>query len=98
MRTRDERRYAREVKAWRRIKEDRAQHGGNQPVFSACPCFGDPDPHVWGRTFARFADTPKACSCSGCGNRRRYEGVTHDERRATDDHLQQLRELHVEDA
>jgi len=89
MRTRAERRWNREVKAWRRIKEDRQQH-----MYSrSCPCFGSEDRRVWGRTFARFADTPKPCSCRICGNPRRFGDVTLDERRAGHDHQQQLRTL-----
>lgn len=80
MRSRDQRRYWREVKAWRRIKEDRQQHGEDR----SCPCFGDSDPAVWGQTFSRFADTPKRCSCPMCGNSRRYgksDRLTIQERR-----------------
>ena len=92
MRTRGERRWNREVKAWRRIKEDRAQHAASR----SCPCFGDPDPRIWGRTFARLADTPKSCSCWGCGNPRRYGGsferLTIQERRAIVDHDDQIAE------
>lgn len=77
MRTRAERRWTRNVKAWRRIKEDRAQHA---QTSYACPCFGDEDPKIWGRTFSRFADTPQLCSCWMCGNQRRHHGPTLAER------------------
>ena len=68
MRTRDERRWRRAVKAWRRIKEDQAQHGQAR----ICECF-----IPTGRTFALYADTPTRCSCWMCGNPRRYFGNGH---------------------
>ena len=86
MRNRAERRWRRDIKAWRRIKEDRRQHGADR----WCSCFGDPDPHVWGRTFSRFADTPKLCSCYMCGNPRRFGFLTLDEQRADADFRDQL--------
>lgn len=66
MRTRAERRWQRTVKGWRRLRVDRQEHGTDR----TCACFGDPNPAVWGRTFARFADTPTCCSCYACGNPR----------------------------
>jgi hypothetical protein len=91
MRTRADRRWNREVKAWRRIKEDRAQHGQSS-ASQDCPCFGDEDPAIWGRTFARFADTPKTCGCWMCGNPRRYGDLTVHERRSNNDMEHQLAE------
>jgi hypothetical protein len=73
-RTRAERRYNRYVKAMRRIRGDRAEHGSDL----RCSCF-DPD----GREFARFADHPKIHSGPCCGNPRRHFGaVTPQELRA----------------
>ena len=81
-----QRRWTREKKAWRRIKEDRAQHG----VSRTCPCWGEHTPS-WGRTFSFFADTPKRCSCYMCGNPRRYFGhLTVHEQRADDNMDDQL--------
>ncbi|HEY3724992.1 MAG TPA: hypothetical protein VGN59_16700 [Acidimicrobiia bacterium] len=57
------------MKAMRRIREDRAQHGSDR----GCPCF-EPD----GATFSRFADHPKQWS----GSRRRNRDLTLQERRA----------------
>ena len=52
-RPRAERRDNRYVKAMRRLREDRAQHGSDH----SCPCF-NPD----GRELSRWADTPKPTS------------------------------------
>lgn len=92
MRTRAERRYSREVKAWRRIKEDRQQHTQND--LHICPCFGSPNKKEWGKTFARFADTAAKCSCYMCGNpRKHFEEVTLQEKRSLDDFSNQLKEI-----
>lgn len=47
----------------------------------------------WGRDLSRepealskIVDTPKPCSCPMCGNIRRYEGDTRQERRITFDY------------
>ena len=74
-RTKADRRFQRYVHGMRRIREDCAQHGADH----RCLCFS-----CDGRTFSRFADTPKSCSCSlGCGNPRRHWGdVTRQELRA----------------
>lgn len=79
MRSYDERRHNRKVKGLRRVREDRAQHGAD----TSCPCFADEVTRGRGAEFARFADTPKACSdpfC--CGNTRKVYGPTRQERRA----------------
>lgn len=74
MRNRGERQFTRQVKGMRRIREDRAQHGNDH----SCPCFGKD-----GRTFSRFADTPTPCSSpTCCGNPRKVDGSTMQERRA----------------
>lgn len=65
------RRHKRYVKGIRRIKQDRAEHGdawirpGGEAVV-VCECFEADAEHGRGRTFARFADTPKYCSCWMC--------------------------------
>lgn len=61
MRTRDWRRFRRFVKMTRRLKLDWNQHYTDLE----CPCRVDP------KVKSMFADTPKRCSCSSCGNRRR---------------------------
>lgn len=86
MRTRAERRWFRFVKGMRRLKEDRQQHTGTWRTD--CPCWAEEAGIGRGRVFARFADTPKQCSCWMCGNPRRYykaqmgEKLTLQERRA----------------
>lgn len=78
MRGRSERRWLRQVKGWRRLKEDRQQHSAD----SNCACFDPVGARTFGRLFARLADTPKAIShpfC--CANARAYEGPTVQERR-----------------
>jgi hypothetical protein len=55
----------------RRLKQDRNQHYGDLK----CPCWYDP------RAMARFKEQPQICSCRGCGNQRKYEGPTLQERR-----------------
>lgn len=61
MRTRDWRRFKRFSKMMRRLKKDWNQHYEDL----TCPCRVDP------KVRSMFADTPKRCSCSSCGNRRR---------------------------
>lgn len=58
-----------------RLKEDRNQHYNNL----TCPCWHDP------RAMARFKEQPQICSCRGCGNQRKWEGLTIQERRAFQD-------------
>lgn len=70
------RRRKRYVKMMRRLKLDWNQHYDDLD----CACRTDP------RIKARFADYPKACSCSSCANRRHHEkgggGMSIQERRA----------------
>lgn len=73
-----ERRWNRYVKGMRRIREDRAQHGNDH----SCACF---ETSGRGAIFARFADHPQLCS-SCCGNRRKWEGPTRQERRTVSDY------------
>jgi hypothetical protein len=60
----------------RRLKEDRNQHYDNL----RCACWTEP------KAIARFKEQPKLCSCSVCGNPRKWQkgsGVlTVQERRA----------------
>ena len=72
MRTRALRRHQADRHMWRRLKEDRNQHYRQLD----CPCWFDP------KAMARFKEQPQGCSCRGCGNQRRYEGETLQERRA----------------
>jgi hypothetical protein len=55
----DYRRYKRYVKGIKRIREDRDQHGNDH----SCACFCPDADKGKGAVFARFADTPKICSC-----------------------------------
>jgi hypothetical protein len=57
------RQWQRHRKMMRRLKKDWNQHYGDLE----CPCRTDP------KVQARFADTPKNCSCWICGNVRRHE-------------------------
>lgn len=63
----------------RRLKEDRNQHYDDLK----CSCWTDP------RAMARFKEQPKVCSCSMCGNPRRWDKgagqLTVQERRAFQD-------------
>lgn len=54
----------------RRLKEDRNQHYRDLD----CACWHDP------KVMARFKEQPKMCSCWMCGNRRKHEGETLQER------------------
>jgi len=82
------RRYNRYVKAMRRLREDRAEHGGYDlgPYDRfVCDCFLMEDKQTNGKTFSRFADYP--AWHSGYSNPRRYENgekwkLTRQERRA----------------
>jgi hypothetical protein len=65
------RRHQTERHMRRRLSEDRNQHYADL----ACPCWTDP------RVMARFKEQPQVCSCRGCGNQRRWEGLTLQERR-----------------
>jgi hypothetical protein len=56
------RRHKRYVKGIRRIRTDRAEHGDDH----SCECFCPDAQHGKGAVFARFADTPKNCSCWMC--------------------------------
>lgn len=66
------RRHKRFVKGIKRIKIDRAEHGDgvwvrpNGEAEIVCECFSDDATKGRGKTFARFADTPKHCSCWMC--------------------------------
>jgi hypothetical protein len=62
---------------WRRLKEDRNQHYDDLD----CSCWSDP------KVMARFKEQPKLCSCHGCGNRRKTEGLTIQERKFMDKKL-----------
>lgn len=76
---RRDRRAKRRAKGMRRLLEDRLQHA----VDANCPCLSDEARSGRGKTFARFADTPKICSSPGCcGNPRRRGELTMQERRA----------------
>lgn len=66
------RHYA-EAKMWRRLKEHQAQES---ILRDFCEC------NFEGKRRARFKEQPQLCSCHACGNRRRYEGETLQERRA----------------
>ena len=72
------RRHQRTVHGLRRLKEDQAQHGSDR----RCPCFAPDAARGRGVVFARFADHPTGCSGSCCGNRRKWDGPTLQERRA----------------
>jgi hypothetical protein len=56
---------------WRRLKEDRNEHYDNLD----CSCWSDP------RAMARFKEQPQRCSRMCCGNQRKYDGATLQERR-----------------
>jgi hypothetical protein len=71
MRTRAFRRHQTERHMNRRLKEDRNQHYDDLD----CKCWHDP------KAMARFKEQPQVCSCRGCGNQRRWEGPTMQERR-----------------
>ena len=75
MRSRAYRRHKAISKMRRRLKEDRNEHYDDLQ----CPCWTDP------RAMARFKEQPQVCSCMGCGNQRRYEGPTLQERKARED-------------
>jgi hypothetical protein len=57
---------------WRRLTEDRNQHYSDL----TCACWTDL------KVMAKFKEQPKLCSCWMCGNMRRNEGRTMQERRA----------------
>jgi hypothetical protein len=72
MRNRAFRRHQAYRHMWRRLKEDRNQHYRDLD----CPCWSDP------KAMARFKEQPQRCSRMCCGNQRKYEGLTLQERRA----------------
>lgn len=72
MRSRAERRHQTGRHMWRRLKEDRNQHYDD----TNCPCWTDK------RAMARFKEQPQVCSNACCGNQRKHEGRTLQERRA----------------
>lgn len=72
MRNRAYRRHKAITKMMRRLKEDRNQHYDDLD----CPCWSDP------RAMARFKEQPQWCSRHCCGNQRRHEGLTIQERKA----------------
>ncbi len=87
------RRHQRYVKGIRRLRDDRAKHGGAPKFPDAtdrldCECLSEEAGRGVGADFARFADTPTRCSnpfC--CGNPRQgygsqVERLTIQERRA----------------
>lgn len=71
MRSRAFRRHQASRHMRRRLKEDRNQHYSDL----SCPCWTDP------RAMARFREQPQVCSSICCGNQRRFEGPTLQERR-----------------
>lgn len=83
--TRAERRWFREVKGLRRLREDKQQHKifGQEKLEEACECFAQPGSKGYGRIFSRFADTPKRCSFICCGNPRKWlKEITLQEKKA----------------
>jgi hypothetical protein len=54
------------VKGIRRIRLDRAEHGGSDDF--SCPRFCEDATHGRGALFARFADYPKNCGCWVCSS------------------------------
>lgn len=72
MRTRAFRRHQANRHMMRRLKEDRNQHYNDL----TCACWTDP------KAMARFKEQPQVCSCRGCGNQRKWEGDSIQERRA----------------
>lgn len=70
-RTRAYRRHKSYSKMNRRLKEDRNQHYNDL----SCPCWHDK------KAMARFKEQPQWCSGSCCGNQRKHEGPTMQERR-----------------
>jgi hypothetical protein len=75
MRTRAFRRHQTNRHMMRRLKEDRNEHYNDL----TCACWTDP------KAMARFKEQPQICSCRGCGNQRKHEGDTIQERRAKQD-------------
>lgn len=60
------RRHTRYIKGIKRLRLDRAEHGGEGDF--PCPCFGEDASHGRGAVFARFADYPKNCQCWMCSS------------------------------
>ncbi len=71
MRSRDFRRHQTYRHMWRRLREDRNEHYDDLD----CPCWRDP------QAMARFKEQPQVCSGRCCGNQRRHEGLTLQEKR-----------------
>ena len=94
--TRAERRWFRQVKGFRRLKEDKQQHRifGQNTLEETCACFTRPGTKEYGRVFARFADTPKVCSFLGCGNPRKwFKEVMQQEKKIAMSEQEQRRDL-----
>lgn len=72
MRTRSFRRHQAQRHMRRRLKEDRNQHYN----WLDCPCLTNK------KAMARFKEQPQVCSGECCGNRRKYEGRSMQEKRA----------------
>lgn len=72
MRTIAYRRHQADRHMWRRLNEDRNQHYRQLD----CPCWTDR------KAMTRFREQPQACSNSCCGNQRKSEGRSMQERRA----------------
>lgn len=70
MRSRAFRRHQTYRHMWRRLKEDRNQHYNDL----ACSCWTEP------AAMARFKEQPQKCSAC-CGNLRKFEGRSMQERR-----------------
>ncbi len=71
MRSRAFRRHQVTRHMMRRLKEDRNEHYNDLD----CPCWTDP------RAMARFKEQPQLCSRRCCGNQRKWEGLTVQEKR-----------------
>lgn len=71
MHSRAVRRHQARTHMRKRLKEDRNQHYD----WLDCPCWTDK------KTMARFKEQPKLCSCYMCGNQRKIEGLTIQERK-----------------
>lgn len=72
MRSRAFRRHQTQRHMWRRLKEDRNEHYNDL----TCPCWIDK------KAMAQFKEQPQRCSWQCCGNQRKHEGRTMQERRA----------------
>lgn len=89
-----ERKRIRFFKGMRRLRQDIEEHSAYPTSYgglpnTSCPCQSSDSRRGRGRTFARFADYPKVCSCAMCGNPRHKgwggpELLTLQERRLLD--------------